>query len=113
MGLTYSVVGKMNAGNFRTRVVDITADSTYTTSGYALTTADYSSLIGGPLETTTTSADSRIILFDVVPNITDTTAIYDSTNRKLLFFVGASEATTTISSKTVRCQIWHDPVNHK
>ena len=111
MALTYSTVGRLNAGNFRTRVVDITADSTYTTSGYALTTADYSSLLGGPLETTTTSADSRIILFDCVPNASDTIGIYDSTNKKLLFFVGGSEATTTISSKTVRCQIWHDASN--
>lgn len=114
MALTYTTIAKMNGGNFRTRVIDILADATYTAStGYTLAVADYSSLLGGPAEATTTAADSRIILFDAVTNPGGVQCCYDGTNRTLRFYEAGAESTTTISSKTVRVQIWHDPVNHK
>lgn len=111
MALTYTQVAKLVQGNSRSNIVDIVADATYTASGYVLTTADYAGFFGSGLPVTTTDADSRIVLFNAVPNAANTTCVYDKTNLKLLFFVGGSEATTTISSKTVRVEITHGVAN--
>lgn len=111
--LTYSTVARIVAGNSRVRIVDVTADGTYSTSGYALAAADYQALVGGPNIANTTTAISYIVNFDSETNAGGVTAALDRTNQKMLFFEAGAQATTTISSKVVRVAVTHGLSNYK
>lgn len=107
--LTYSTVAKFGGGNFRARLVDVTADGTYSTGGYALATADLQALAGG----TNSRVIADLVSFDSETNLGGVQVSLDRTNTKLLFFEAGAQATTTISSKTVRCTVYHSLSNFK
>jgi len=111
--LTYSAVAKYGGGNFRARIVDVTADGTYSTSGYTLAAADFQQLIGGPGNITTTASLSNMVSFDAEVNVGGVTATIDRTNSKMLFWEAGAQATTTISSKVVRVNVMHNLSNFK
>lgn len=103
--LTYSRVARIVAGNARTHVLDITADSSYTAGGYTLAAADYTAMMQ-PGRTIT-----DMVSFDAETNVGGTTLSLDRTNQKLKFYLGSTETTTTISSKTVRVNLTFGPTN--
>lgn len=112
MALTYTNQGHLVQGNARVNVVDVLADGTYVaSSGYTLAVADYQSILGGAVDASTTAADSRILTFVSVRNPGGVEASYDGTNKALRFYEAGAEATTTISSKTVRCIVTFDAAN--
>ncbi len=110
--LTYSTVARGGGGNFRFRVVDVTADGTYSTSGYTLAAADYQALSGGAAVSTTASL-TNIVNFDSEVNVGGVTATIDRANSKMLFWEAGAQATTTISSKVVRVNVMHNVSNPK
>lgn len=107
MALTYTRVARVVAGNERTHIVDIVADATYSTGGYALTSADYASLGRSGAKI------GDFLSLQSEENVGGTGCVLDRTNEKLLFFLGATECTTTISSKTVRVRIGFGYSNYK
>ena len=111
--LTYSTVARIVAGNSRIRIVDVTADGTYSASGYTLAAADYNALAGQPGTQTTTLSESNIVNFDSEVNVGGVAATLDRTNSKMLFWEAGAQATTTISSKVVRVSVTHSLANFK
>lgn len=111
--LTYSTVARIVAGNSRIRIVDVTADGTYSASGYTLAAADYTALFGAPGTQTTTQSLSYAVKFDSETNLGGVTATLDRTNSKMLFWEAGAQATTTISSKVVRVSVTHGLSNYK
>lgn len=111
--LTYSTVARIVAGNSRIRIVDVTADGTYSASGYTLAAADYTSLFGAPGTQTTTQSLSYAVGFVSEVNVGGVRASLDRANSKMLFYEAGAQATTTISSKTVRVAVTHGLSNYK
>ncbi len=111
--LTYSTVARIVAGNSRVRIVDVTADGTYSASGYTLAAADYTSLFGAPGTQSTTQSLTYAVNFDSEVNVGGVSATLDRTNSKMLFWELAAQATTTISSKVVRVCVTHGLSNYK
>ena len=111
--LTYSTVARIVAGNERVRVVDVTADGTYSTSGYTLAAADYSALFGAPATITTTASLTNAVFAVCETNVGGVTATLDRANSKMLFWEAGAQATTTISSKVVRFKVSHGLSNFK
>lgn len=110
---TYSTVAKLAAGNFKKRVVDVTLGTTYSTSGFALAAADYQALAGQPGTQTTTQSLSNMVSFVSETNVGGVTVSLDRTNSKLVVFEAGAQATTTISSGTVRVLVVHSASNFK
>lgn len=106
---TYTSIARLSGGNYHERVVDVTADGTYSTGGYALATADYQALIGGP----NNRAIGDFYNFVAETNLGGYTVSLDRTNQKLVWLAAGAEATTTISSKVVRVRVVHNPVDFK
>lgn len=109
MALSYSRVARIVSGNAKERIIDFTADSAYTTGGYPLAASDFEQFTQDPSFNTTTS----ITFFKSEANSGGTSCVLDRTNSKLMFFLGGTECTTTISSKTVRARILYGLSNYK
>lgn len=107
MALSYSRKARLQTGNVYERVVDFTADATYSAGGYTLAASDFESFLQLPGATT-----SSALTFISEVNSGGTELALDRTNSKLMYFLGGTECTTTISSKTVRARIQYAPVNH-
>jgi hypothetical protein len=107
MALTYSKVARLAAGNYRKNVFDFTADATYTAGGYSLATADLEALIGPD------ATIGQIISFDSETNTAGVSLSLDRTNTKLKFYLGGTEATTTVSTASVRATLYHGASNYK
>ena len=108
MSLTYTKVAKLAAGNYRQTIYDFKADTTYTAGGYALTTTDIESIAGiGQTDL------SGVVYFKSEVSTAGVTLALDRTNKKLMFFLGSTEATTTVSTVTVRGNVYHAAVNYK
>lgn len=105
MALTYKSAGRVVAGNEKARVIDFTADATYAAGGYALATADIES-IAEPGQTVNT-----ILFLDSETNVGGYSVTLDRPNSKLLFFLGGTQATTTISSTVVRARVTYGVAN--
>ena len=105
--LTYTKVAHESLGNALCEVVDIKADSAYPAGGYTLATADFETLLrpGATI--------GNMLSFVSEVNAAGYTCALDRTNSKLLFFLGNAQATTTVSTTTVRCRVYHGYVNHK
>ncbi len=104
---TYSTVARLAGGNYKTRLVNVTADGTYSTGGYALAAADYQALCGG-----VSRVIGDLISFNSETNAAGYSVALDRTNQKLVWLAAGAEATTTISSKTVRVAVVHNAVNY-
>lgn len=111
MALTYTRVATLVAGNERTSIVDILADATYIVSGgYTLANSDAVAMTGKAGATV-----AELLSFTTECNLGGYEASLDRTSgsEKLKFLLGSAEATTTISSKTVRARVGFGYVNHK
>jgi hypothetical protein len=100
MALTTTVVAREAGGNSKCVVVDFLADATYAAGGYALAQSDLNKLTGLP-----GSVIGDLVSFTSEANTGATSTVLDRTNGKLMFFLGSTECTTTISSKTVRARV--------
>lgn len=108
MALTYAKQAYVTGGNENVWVVDVTADSAYPSGGgYTLATADYEALTVPGV-----TAASQIISFDAETNTAGYTIALDRTNNKIKFILGGVEATTTVSTKTVRTRVGFGYVNY-
>lgn len=108
--LTYSTVALEKYGNVFCKVVDITADSSYTAGGYTPAAADISALARPIANSQTVTLPLSV---DAEVNSGGTTIVFDRTNTKIMFFLGSTQCTTTISSKTVRCRVYFAHSNYK
>lgn len=102
MALTYTKIARVAAGNYKASIFDFKADTTYTAGGYALATADIEALVG-PGRTDL----STVLSFASETSTGGVELALDRTNKKLMFFLGSTEATTTVSTVTVRGTIYH------
>lgn len=101
MALSYTRKARIVAGNSRVRIIDFTADATYAAGGYTLAASDFEAFTQDPSNNTTTS----ITFFDSETNAGGYSLSLDRANSKLKFYLGGTEATTTISSTTVRARL--------
>lgn len=101
MALAYATKARIVAGNSKTAIVDFTADSAYAAGGYSLAASDFEKLTGNPSFNTTTS----ITFFDSEVNASGYSLSLDRANSKVLYYLGGTEATTTVSSKVVRARL--------
>lgn len=112
MALTFVKVARGVAGNERFNIFDFTADNAYAAGGYTLAASDIATLTN-PESRGAKSAVSDIISFDSETNVGGYNLSLDRANSKLKFFLGATEATTTISSATVRARVSYGFANSK
>lgn len=102
MAQTYTVKAKVVSGNIKYNIVDITADAAYPEgNGYSLATADFEALMEPGRGIT------DMISLDAETNTGGYTVALDRTNSALKWVLGGVSATTTISSTTVRAQIYY------
>lgn len=106
MALTYSRLAHTYEGNAEARVISFVADATYAAGGYTLATSDFESFLQLPGATT-----SSVIFFSSETNAGGYSVGLDRANSKLKFYLGGTEATTTISSTTVRARAVYNKVN--
>lgn len=108
MAQTYAVKGKFATGNIKFNVIDITADAAYPEgNGYSLASADFETMMGPGYGIT------DIISLDAETNTGGYTVALDRTNSALKWVLGGASATTTISSTTVRAQVFYAASNFK
>lgn len=100
MALTYTKKARIVAGNAKTAIVDFTADAAYAAGGYTLAASDFEKIAGDPSFNTTTS----MTFFDSEVNAGGYSLCLDRANSKLKFYLGGTEATTTVSSTVVRAR---------
>ena len=108
MALSYSKVGRVVAGNEKCAIVDFTADAAYAAGGYSLAASDFVSLTNVPGATTST-----VTVLTSAQNAGGYTIALDKANSKLKYFLGGTEATTTVSSTVVRARLYFSESNSK
>lgn len=107
MAVTIAIVKRLNAGNRRQVLADVTGPASYTTGGETLTVAQQNQLFPELGQAATVSFATPTTFFQSERNSTGQQLVLDRTNNKMMFFAAGAEvaSTTNLSAVTVRCKI--------